>query len=71
MSDRMYQKPGKLLVEHQFKVPGNPKMYTSKPGKLVWVDRHAFDLGMFVVWSSSKKYSLVAGDKLHEIVKFD
>ena len=66
----MYQKPGKLKVELTFKEPGKLKTITSKPGKQVRVDRHGFDLGKYVVWSTSKTYAIVAGEELHNVVEF-
>jgi hypothetical protein len=67
----MYQKPGKLLKDLTFKIPGKPELYVSKTGKRVWVDRHSTEYGKYVVWSSGKKYAIVPGETLHEVVEFD
>lgn len=67
----MYRKSGKLKIALAFKEPGKPELYTSKPGKRVTVDRHNFDLGMFVIWATSKRYAVVSSSDLHDTVEFD
>ncbi len=74
-SGRMYQKPGKLTAKGaetlEFKVPGKPELRKCKVGKRVYVDRHQFDYGVFVVWATGKEYAKVGGEVLHELVEFD
>jgi hypothetical protein len=67
----MRNKSGKLLKELQFKEPGKPELYTSKPGKQVKVDRHATEPGKYIVWATSRRYACVAGEELHTIVTFE
>lgn len=75
MAGNMYQKPGKLTAKGaetlKFKVPGIPTLRSCRPGKRVYVDRHAFDFGKFVVWATSKEYAIAGGEVLHEMVDFD
>ena len=66
----MYHKKAKLKLPLVFKEPGKPQLYQSRIGTTVHVDRHNFDLGMYVVWVSSKRYALINGEQLATTIEF-
>lgn len=66
----MRNKPGKLIQPLEFKEVGKAVKTTCKAGKAVKVDRHALDMGNYVIWADKKRYAIVGGESLHLFVEF-
>lgn len=66
----MRNKKAKLIKEVEFKKVGQDIFKACKPGKQVTVDRHALDLGAYIIWADRTHYARVGGEDLHLYVEF-